>query len=586
MSDRDPAPRDIPLLNGTPAALEAPFTRIGSGRLGGKAQGLIFIRESIEAQIGPDRFPGLTIDIPPLTVVATDVFDAFMERNKLHEIALSDAPDDQIGNAFQRADLPREIVGDLEALIDQVHSPLAVRSSSLLEDDQFEPFAGVYQTKMTPNNQSDRAARLLRLSEAIKFVYASTYFRAAKNHIRATEKDLDHEKMAVIIQKAVGRAHNNRFYPEVSGVGRSFNFYPLGTIKPEEGVVNIVLGLGKTIMDGEVGWSYSPARPLSSPPFASAHDRLEGTQTKFWAVRLGPPPQRDPISEIEYLVQEHLGAAEDDGTLTHIASTYDNESNRLSPGTRASGPRVLDFAPLLVLEEYPLNEVVKTVLGVCEEQRGTPVEIEFAVTFPPPDTPGPARLGLLQVRPMVVSHERVEITGEELVKQNLLLASNHVMGNGTIDEIRDVVYVKPRSFDTRHTRTMATQLDQMNSQLMAEGRPYLLIGFGRWGTSDPWLGIPVQWGQICGAKVVIEATLPNMIIEPSQGSHFFHNITSFRVSYFYHYHGARPRIDWRWLDQQQTAAETEFLRHVRLEGPLLVKVDGRTGRGAIWYPEG
>jgi hypothetical protein len=585
MSDGRIAARDIPKLERTPESAAAPYNRIGSGKLGGKASGLIFIGESVAVQIAHDEVPGLAVDIPNLTAVCTDVFDEFMDRNDLHAIALSDEPDDVIASAFQAAALPDTVVADLESLVEHVRTPLAVRSSSLLEDDRYEPFAGVYQTKMTPNNQPERATRLQRLQEAVKFVYASTYFRAAKNYIRATDKVLDNEAMGVIIQRAVGHQHGQRFYPELSGVGRSFNFYPLGSVKPEEGVVNLVLGFGKTIMDGEVGWSYSPARPASPPPFASAHDRLEGTQVRFWAVRMGAPRVPDPISETEYLIKADISAADDDGSLTFIASTMDAESQRLSPGTTATGPRVIDFAPLLVLEQYPLNKAVKAVMALCEKQMDSAVEIEFAVTFPRPHELGPARLALLQCRPMVVSHEQVDITGEELMKPDLLVASNHVMGNGTIDEIRDVIYCKPQSFEARHTRVMANQLEKMNRKLLEQGRPYLLIGFGRWGSSDPWLGIPVKWGQIGGAKVIIEATLPNMIIEPSQGSHFFHNITSFRVSYFYHYHGARPRIKWNWLNAQTVEAETEFIRQVRLERPLLVKVDGRCGRGAIWYDD-
>jgi hypothetical protein len=303
MSDGGFTTEDLPRFDRRSVELRAPFSRIGSGRLGGKAQGLVFIRETIESRLDGDTFPGITIDIPPLAVVATDVFDAFMEGNGLYEIANAELSDDEIANAFQQADLPQEIVGDLEALIDQVHTPLAVRSSSLLEDDRFEPFAGVYQTKMIPNNQPDRSSRLRRLAEAIKFVYASTYFKAAKNYIRATEKVVTTEKMAVIIQMAVGHQHNGRYYPQVSGVGRSFNFYPLGTGKPEEGVVNLVLGLGKTIMDGDLAWSYSPERPLAPPPFASPHDRLKGTQTRFWAVRMAPPAEPNPIAETEFLVK-------------------------------------------------------------------------------------------------------------------------------------------------------------------------------------------------------------------------------------------------------------------------------------------
>jgi hypothetical protein len=583
MSEDGFATEDLPQFDRRALELRTPFSRIGTGRLGGKAQGLAFIRGTIESRLGGDAFPGITIDIPPLAVVATDVFDAFMEHNGLYEIAHAEHPDDEIANAFQQAHLPEEIVVDLEALIDQVHTPLAVRSSSLLEDDRFEPFAGVYQTKMIPNNQPNRAARLRRLVEAIKFVYASTYFKAAKNYIRATEKVVRTEKMAVIIQKAVGHQHNSRFYPQVSGVGRSFNFYPMGTGKPQEGVINLVLGLGKTIMDGDLAWSYSPVRPLAPPPFASPHDRLKGTQTTFWAVRMSPPAQPDPIAETEFLVKDGLEAAERDGTLTYLASTYDGEYNRLSPGTTSAGPRVVDFAPLLVLEEYPLNNAVKTLLTICEEHVGSPVEIEFAATFPEPGTDARARLAVLQVRPMAVSHERVDVADEELTRPNVLVASEYVMGNGALDKLQDVIYVKPDTFETLHTRAMATQLDVLNTRLMVEGRRYVLLGFGRWGTSDPWLGIPVKWGQICGAKVVIEATRPGMVVEPSQGSHFFHNITSFRVSYFYVHHGLKPGIDWAWLDAQPAHSETEFLRHVRLDAPLQVKVDGRTGRGAIWH---
>ncbi|MHC4143046.1 MAG: PEP/pyruvate-binding domain-containing protein, partial [Planctomycetota bacterium] len=363
---------DLPQFDPRSLELQTSFSRIGSGSLGGKAQGLVFIRKTIESRLGGDTFPGITIDIPPLAVVATDVFDAFMEHNGLYEIANAELSDDEIANAFQQADLPQEIVGDLEALIDQVHSPLAVRSSSLLEDDRFEPFAGVYQTKMIPNNQPDRSARLRRLVEAIKFVYASTYFKAAKSYIRATEKVVTTEKMAVIIQKAVGHQHNGRFYPQLSGVGRSFNFYPLGTGKPEEGVVNLVLGLGKTIMDGDLTWSYSPARPLAPPPFASPHDRLKGTQTRFWAVRMSPPPTPNPTAETEFLIKDELAAAEQDGTLTYLASTYDGEFNRVSPGTTLAGPRVLDFAPLLVLGEFPLNEAVKALLSAAGRRRPGP----------------------------------------------------------------------------------------------------------------------------------------------------------------------------------------------------------------------
>jgi hypothetical protein len=582
MSESGYARRDVPSFERKFFESGEPFTRIGEGSLGGKAQGLVFINDILRAELDQEVFPTVDINIPTLAVVASDVFDAFMERNGLSEIAFSDAPDERIAHAFQRADLPVEVLGDLKALVDQVHSPLAVRSSSLLEDALFRPFAGVYETKMTPNNQPDPADRFRKLVEAIKFVYATTYFKAARDYIRSTDEDPQREKMAVIIQEVVGSRHGERFYPELSGVCRSYNFYPLGRTRPDEGVVNLALGLGKTIVDGGVTWAYSPARPNAPPPFASTRDLLKNTQTKFWAVNMGRPPEFDPTAEAEYLIQADLSAAEYDGTLHALASTYDASSDRLSPGAGIPGPRALNFAPLLDLKRYPLNEIVKTMLSACERALDGAVEIEFAMTFPPPRGRGRARLGFLQVRPMVVSEERVEITAQEMARPDVLAASDRVMGNGVNRSIRDAVYVKPESFEARHTPRIAAELERLNRPLLAENRPYLLLGFGRWGSSDPWLGIPVKWGQICGARVIVEATLPNMTVELSQGSHFFHNISSFQVSYFSVNHHKRPGIDWAWLDGQEIVAETDYVRHVRWEKPLLVKVDGRTGRGAIW----
>jgi hypothetical protein len=341
------------------------------------------------------------------------------------------------------------------------------------------------------------------------------------------------------------------------------------------------LGLGKTIVDGGLCWSYAPPRPHFPPPFASVHDRMKNTQTTFWAVNMGKPPAFDPIAEAEYLVEADLGDAEYDGTIEHVASTYQAASDRLSPGTGTSGPRVLDFAPLLQLRRFGLNELIRDMLAACEEALQTPVEIEFAMTFPDRKCTGRSRLGFLQVRPMVVTDAQVTISDDELTSPDLLATSTRVLGNGVNTEISDVVYVKPEAFEARFTPSIARQLEEFNTRLHRDGRPYLLIGFGRWGSSDPWLGIPVNWGQICGAKAIIEATLPNMSVELSQGSHFFHNLSSFEVSYFMIPHLARPGIDWPWLNRQTVVTETEYVRHVQLDETLLLRVDGRTGRGVI-----
>jgi hypothetical protein len=549
------------------------FKYIGTGSLGGKARGLAHAQE-ILAALPRDAFPGIEISIPSLTVLRTSVFDTFMSKNDLHEIAFSDASDGAIARAFQKGDLPVDLVGDLRALVEQVTTPLAVRSSSLLEDALHEPFAGIYETKMIPNNQPSADERFRRLAEAIKLVFASTYFRAAKSYVAATRHSIEDEKMAVIIQEVVGRRFDRRYYPNLSGVARSHNYYAMGRSKPEDGVVSLALGLGMTIVDGDPCWTYSPAYPANPPPF-SAEDMMKQTQSRFWAVNMGKPPAWDPTQPAEYLVHEGLPEAEFDGSLANIASTFDPRSGRISPGTGVQGPRVLDFSMILVHRAKPLNELVRSLLQKCEDAIDAPVEIEFAMSF------DPDRFGFLQVRPMAVSREEVLVREDELSAPGVLAAARSSLGNGTVDAIRDVVYVRPEAFDMKNTPRIAREVEQMNRRLVVEGRPYLLIGFGRWGSSDPWLGIPVDWGQISGARVIVESMREGMSIELSQGSHFFHNLTSFEVKYLSIPAGARQPIDWEWLGAQRAVSETDSVRHVHLDNPLSIRVDGRTGRGVI-----
>ncbi len=556
------------------------ITGIGSGSVGGKASGLAFISDTLAAAADRVSPPGVTVSIPRLAVIATDFFDRFMEENGLYDLAFSDMPDAHIAHSFQRAKLPADLVGDLRALIASVHIPLAVRSSSRLEDAMYEPFAGVYATKMIPNNQHDIDTRFTKLVEAIKYVYASTFFKGARDYIAVTGKDASEEKMAVIIQEVVGQRFGDRYYPHLSGVARSYNFYPVGRAKPEQGVVDLALGLGKTIVDGGLVWSYSPALPRIGPPVASASELLKLSQTGYWAVNMGKPPAYDPIRETEYMVHCNLADAEKDGTLKYLASTYRAQDDRMVPGTGPDGPRVLTFAPILSEREIPLNDLVKSLLGICEEALDSEVEIEFAMTLNPEDGL-PARFGFLQVRPMVVSHARVEIDEDEMAGEKVLTASDRVLGNGEQSSITDIVFVRPDLFEAKHTRTIAGELDAINRRLVDEGRHYLLVGFGRWGSSDPWLGIPVQWSQISGAGVIVEATLPEMDVDLSQGSHFFHNISSFQICYFMVKHSGIFRIDWDWLKGQPEVAGTHFVSHVRLPQPLTVKVDGRNGRGVI-----
>jgi len=557
------------------------FTYIGSGSIGGKAHGLAHVKGIIESSL-MDRFaPGISVEIPTLTVIATDHFDLFIKQNNLEEIAYNETRDDLIAHAFQKASLPTQLVGDIRALAREVHTPLAVRSSSMLEDTMFEPFASVYGTKMTPCNQPDADTRFDRLAEAIKFVYASTFFSDAANYRKSTHHAAIDEKMAVIIQEVVGTRFDERYYPHLSGVARSHNFYPFGHALPEEGVVELALGLGRTIVDEGCAWAYSPEYPQTDPPYNSIGDLLKQTQTRFWAVNMGRPPAYDPINETEHMIRCDLSEAEYDRSLNHLVSTFQPEDNRIEIGAYGRGPKVVNFAPLLKADILPVNDLIKSLLKACEDGLGTPVEIEFAMTLGR-EKPGPARFGFLQVRPMVVSDEHVDVSPEEMSGDNVILASENVLGNGVTKTIQDIVYIKPEAFDVDHTVRMAGEIDGINQGLVEARRPYMLIGFGRWGTSDPQGGVPVKFGQIAGARVIVEVTLPGLDFNLSQGSHFFHNVTSFRIVYFSIRHGGRFAIDWDFLNSQPAVAETEYIRHVRLDLPLCVKADGRTGMGAVY----
>jgi len=556
------------------------FTYIGRGEPGGKAAGLAFIKESLEQAFPEGSFGEIRIAIPRMTVLLTGVFEEFMTLNRLEPAELAELEDERIARAFQKAELPPTVVGDLLSLIGAVHEPLAVRSSSLLEDALYEPFAGVYETKMIPNNQPEAESRFRRLVEAIKLVYASTYFRAARQYFRSIGRDIREERMAVIIQEVVGYRFGDRFYPTLSGVARSYNFYPTGNAAREDGVVDLALGLGKTIVDGGRVWSYSPAFPKAPPPYASAGDLLKNTQTRFWSVFMGTPKEYDPTRETEYLSEGSLEEAERDGTLEHLCSTYDPPSDRLQMGTHGQGPRLLDFSPLLKGRILPLNELLVRLLSLSEEKVGEEVEIEFAMAFDPRRN-RECRFGFLQVRPMAVASAGTAVDLDSAGGRPILLASERAMGNGVLPSLRDIVYVRPESFRAEATRRIAEQVDRANSRLQEAGVSYLLIGFGRWGSADPWLGIPVRWSQISGARAIVETTLPDMSPDLSQGSHFFHNMSSLGVLYLSVPDPEASPIDWGWLDGQPAVEETEFLRHVRCANPVAVMVDGRSGRGLV-----
>ncbi len=555
------------------------MSRIGEGALGAKAERLAQMKDILGGTMA-GGFGGLAVAVPRFTVLGTDVYDAFMERNALARVVRSGLSDEHLASAFQRADLPPEIVGDLLALMEEAHAPLAVRSSSRREDALERPFAGVYQTKMIPNNDPDPRARFRALIEAVKFVYASTWFEGARSYRAAAGVADEDEAMAVIVQEIVGERHGDRFYPTLSAVCRSYDYYPRGHATPEDGNVSVALGLGKTIVDGGLCWSYSPRHPKAPPPFGSTTQMLHETQSRFWAVHMGPPPAYDPIAETEYLLQASLPDAEYDGTLTYLASSYDGEADRLRPGLGFPGPRVLDFAPLLKLRELPVNDLFLALLEASERALGGAVEIELALVLPDALHPE-GRAGFLQVRPMTTPSQTVEIGEDELSAPDLLLRARGALGNGALESVRDIVYVRPETFDAAHTRRIAAEVAAVNARLLDERRPYLLIGFGRWGSSEPWLGIPVAWGQVAGAAAIVEAATATMDVEPSQGTHFFHNLSSLGRLYLML---RDTDVDWGWLAAQPAESETELLRHLRLPAPLRIAVDGRRRIGIVRRP--
>lgn len=557
------------------------FTKIGNGKIGGKASGLEFVYLNVIPSFHK-QFESIEINVPSLVVLTTEVFDKFIQLNHLAEIAYSNESDDYIAYAFQRASFPAEFVGDLRALINEVNIPLAIRSSSLLEDELQHPFAGVYETKMIPNSKLSSDLRFIQMISAIKFVYFSMFSKSAKNYIRAIEQDIQNEKMAVIIQELVGQRFGDRYYPIISGVGRSYNVYPTGTNKNVEGVVNLALGLGKTIVDGGISWSYCPKYPRSPAPFNNIKDLLNYTQQKFWCINMGTPPPPDPLKETEYLITGDLSDAESDKTIKHIVSSYEPNSQRFYPGLHGESARLVDFAPVLQNDIPPLNDAIISMIEKTKEVYNSEIEIEFAINI---DTEKglPARIGFLQARPMMIAAGDTRIKSSELQAENNIVVTENALGDGVINGITDIVFVKPENYDSKNNRKIAKEIAEINDKLLSENRHCILIGFGRWASSDEWYGIPVDWSQICSARVIVEANLKNMNPDFSQGSHFFHNMLSFKVLYFSVNQKLHGKIDWDWLSTQQTVFEKQFVKHVQAIQAIQVIVDSQSKFGVIKY---
>jgi len=551
----------------------------GSGEIGGKASGLVSISDALRNPGSGFSVP-LNVYVPDFSVITTEFFLDFVNRNDLQVYAEKDEPDDRIAMAFLNGDISPMLTGELWKFVSAAHEPIAVRSSSLLEDNLNSPLAGIYVTKMIPNNQPSVEIRFRKLIEAIKLIWASTYFSDSKEFHRGIGSSVSEEAMAVVLQKIAGRRYGNRFYPVVSGVARSFNYYAFGKSKPSDGVVNLALGLGKSIVDGGLCWSYSPTSPAAPPPFGSVGDMMKCTQSSFWAVNMERITDYDPVRETEYMISCTLSDADYDDTLKFVASTYLPESDSLVHGTGRSGPKVVNFAPILVDRSIQVNDSILGVLGLCSEKADSPVEIEFAIIGPvQKELPS---LALLQLRPISAFSEDVDIRDAELNGDNVLAKSHRALGNG-ITKVRYIVYVKPESFSTSKTRQIASEIARINRILTDEKAEYLLIGYGRWGSSDPWLGIPVTWGHISGAKAIIEISGPKMRVELSQGSHFFHNLSSFGISYLSVSEPLDGPVNWEIINSgSEVHHETEHVRCLKLPDGVSIKINGKKGLGVVF----
>lgn len=561
------------------------FARIGGGSLGGKARGLGFLNILLNNYQIRSQFDGIEISVPPAIVIGTDIFDQFLEENDLRGFALECENDSEIKKRFLEASVfPEEAVGQLIAFLDLVRTPLAVRSSSLLEDSQYHPFAGVYSTIMIPNNDHDPFKRLSELVSSIKLIYASTFFSNAKNYIKVTSYRHEEEKMAVIIQKMVGTQFNGRFYPTFSGVAKSYNFYPLPPQKTEDGIVSVALGLGKMVVEGGETVRFSPKHPGRLIQFHSVDAALKSSQQDFYALSLLQNKDDESNTDESGTKLYPLDTAEQDGTLHFVASTYSFENHSIYDGISRVGARLVTFAPILKNRIFPLANILELLLDMGSWGMGAEVEIEFAVNLNT-KRGEPVDFGVLQMRPIVVSHETEKMNLEKYENTALVARSNEVMGNGVINEISDIVFIDPEHFDRAKTRDTATIINLMNSKLVKEGRPYLLIGPGRWGSLDQWLGIPVVWSQISGAKAIIECQFKDLKVTPSQGSHFFQNLTSFSVAYFTITENDKNcHIDYNWIRNLPFEDENNFVKLIRLEKPLIIKMNAGQKMGIIIKP--
>lgn len=557
------------------------FARIGDGSLGGKGRGLAFIDNMVKRHAEFEEFENASVVIPKTVVLCTDIFDEFMDMNQLYQVALSDADDETILRAFLRAKLPDRLVEDFFAFFDVVKSPIAIRSSSLLEDSHYQPFAGIYSTYMIPY-LTDKYEMLRMLSDAIKGVYASVYYKDSKAYMQATSNVIDQEKMAVILQEVVGTQYGDRFYPSISGVARSINYYPINDELAEEGTVSLALGLGKYIVDGGLTLRVCPYHPDKVLQTSEMEMALRETQTRFYALDLKNMGQNFSLDDDFNLLKLPVKEAENDGSLNYIASTYDPYDMVIRDGIYPGGRKVITFANILQHDVFPLARILQLVQKYGQGEMRRPVEIEFAVNLNAAEKKGV--FYLLQIRPMVDMKADLNEDLDAIPEDQLLLKSVNSLGQGIMDDIQDVIYVKTEGYSASNNQLIAYDIEKLNKRFLDEGKHYILIGPGRWGSSDTWLGIPVKWPNISAARVIVEAGLTNYRVDPSQGTHFFQNLTSFGVGYFtinaYMNDGLYNQ---ELLNSMPAVEETKYLRWVHFDKPLAVKMNGKKKIGVVSF---
>ena len=554
------------------------FLRIGRGSLGGKGRGLAFFFSRMPDLGLQDKFPDVEFIVPHSIVLATDLFEEFIEMNGLSRFAHEEHDDSEVDAEFLASKFSEDVEEELTAMLGHMTRPLAIRSSSLLEDASHQPFAGVYATHMIANDHSKLDVRLARLKEAIKLVFASTYHKGAKAYVAATPSSIQDERMAVVIQEIVGREVNGRYYPYIAGAARSRNHYPVSPLIGEDGIAAVCIGLGRQVASGEKCLRFSPGQPRRIHQFHSTEAMLDTSQTSFWAIPMGRSETPLSADETKNLVNLGLGEAEEDGRLALVGSTYVVADDRVVDSVRASGgPRVVTFAPILKHSRIPLAEILDHVLKRSESYLNSPIEIEFALVID--EDSGKKIFAILQVRPMLEESVDIDIDMSEVDRTRAIIMCSKALGNGVIDDIQDVVYIHPDRLDRMRTADLTDGVEAIDATLRSQGRSYLLIGPGRWGSSDPSLGIPVSWEQISGAKAIVEVPMSDIHLEPSQGTHFYQNIVTFNIGYLTI--TADDMLDFDWLDSIAPETEIGPLRHIALESPLKVVLDSRDSEAIV-----